>query len=402
MFALFKHLKTKKDTWQACEHQRDITTAHEFVAKPALPTNTGHTGGQDNAISELPPEQSGVEKHHDQTSDEPPTPHGVQASNTPCPMCKEEKRVARRYRWLLIGGLFFPFTVQALDATIIAGALPFIASDFHELAQLNWIVSAFNLTSATFIPAWGQFADIFGRHAALQMALVFMLIGSALCAGAPTTAFAMLLVGRALQGISCSGLNILTHVILADRVSLKENAKNNSIFALVGGLGYGVGPVIGGYLTEASWRWCFIINIPIAAMGIVFVFYSLRSHLLGPQNTLSVDDAAQPNGIANFKARLLTIDFGGQILFLFGMGLLVLALTWGGSYYPWSDAKVLAPLVIGFVLFSAFLIWEFLKMPGRKLAVTFPRQMAMVPFNLIWSRNAGLLIYINFVTGMGM
>jgi MFS family permease len=402
MFALFKHLKAKKNTSKPCVHQRNTSTAHEPSAKPSLLTDPGHAAGLENTINEHPPEQGGIEKHTAQTSDEVPAPHGIQASNAPCPACKEEKRAARRYRWLLIGGLFLPFTVQALDATIIAGALPFIASDFHELAQLNWIVSAFNLMSATFIPAWGQFADIFGRHAALQTALVIMLIGSAFCAGAPTTAFPMLLVGRALQGISCSGLNILTRVILADKVSLKENAKNNTIFAIVGGLGYGVGPVIGGYLTEASWRWCFIINIPIAALGIVFAFYFLRSHLLGPQNVLNVDDATQSHGTTSFKARLLTIDFGGQILFLFGMGLLVLALTWGGSYYPWSDVKVLVPLVIGFALFSAFLLWELLKMPGRKLAITFPRQVAMVPFNLIWSRNAGLLIYINFITGMGM
>lgn len=50
----------------------------------------------------------------------------------PCVICKEEKRAARIYRWKLIGGLFFPFSVQALDTTIVAGALPFIASDFRE------------------------------------------------------------------------------------------------------------------------------------------------------------------------------------------------------------------------------------------------------------------------------
>jgi MFS family permease len=271
----------------------------------------------------------------------------------------------------------------------------------EELAQLNWIVSAFNLTSATFIPAWGQVADIFGRHAALQTALMLMLLGSALCAGAPTSAYPMLLVGRALQGISCAGLNILCRVILADKVSLKENAINNTIFAFFGGMGYGFGPVIGGYLTEVTWRWCFIINIPIAVTGMVFAFFLLRPKLLGPQNIPGVD-TTEMHGLAAFKLKLLTIDYGGQILFLFGMGLLVLALTWGGSYYPWSDVKVLAPLVIGSILFSTFITWEFLMTPGRKLAIKFPRQMPMIPFKLIWSRNAGILIYINFITGMGM
>lgn len=228
-----------------------------------------------------------------------------------------------------------------------------------------------------------------------------MLLGGALCSGAPVNAFPMLLLGRAFQGISCSGIGILTRIILADKVSLKENAKNNTIFALVGGLGYAVGPVIGGYLTQTSWRWCFILNLPIAAVGMVSGFFLLRPVLLGPQATHTVDDS-EVQTRPTLKTQLLTIDYGGQVLFLFGMGLLILALTWGGSYYPWSDVKVLAPLVIGFVLFCAFLIWEYLMMPGNKLAVKYPQQVAMIPIKLIWSRNAGLLIYINFVTGMGM
>ena len=116
-------------------------------------------------------------------------------------------------------GLCLPFSVQALDATIIAGALPFIASDFRkypalkpapqtprrhlepleytnappeQLSQLNRIISAFNLTSAIFIPAWGQLADVFGRN--VQSALLLMLVGSGMCAGAPVSAFEMLLV----------------------------------------------------------------------------------------------------------------------------------------------------------------------------------------------------------------
>jgi len=99
---------------------------------------------------------------------------------------------------------------------------------------MNWIVSAFNLTSATFIPFWGQFADIFGRYAAIQTALITTLLGSTLCSGAPLHAFPMLLVGRALQGAGCAGIMITTKVILADKVSLKENARNNTVFALVG------------------------------------------------------------------------------------------------------------------------------------------------------------------------
>ncbi|KAK6613113.1 major facilitator superfamily transporter [Botrytis cinerea] len=292
--------------------------------------------------------------------------------------------------------------VQALDITIIAGALPFIASDFNQLSQLNWIISAFNLTATAFIPAWGQLADIVGRYATLQAALIFTLIGSALCAGAPVSAFTMLLFGRALQGLGCSGLLILTKVILADKVSLKENAKNNSVFAIVGGLAYGFGPIVGGELTQVSWRWCFIINIPIALVGMVGVHFLLRPIMLGPQTIRRTDDNTEMEGRQTFITRLSTLDFGGQFLFLFGMGLFILAITWAGAYYPWSDAKVIVPLVLGSLLVILFLVWEYLMMPGSALALRYPYRRAMLPFNLILSRNSGLLMYINFITGMAM
>ncbi|KFY33072.1 hypothetical protein V495_08459 [Pseudogymnoascus sp. VKM F-4514 (FW-929)] len=322
--------------------------------------------------------------------------------SSPCAECQEAKRAARKYRWKVIGGLFVPFLVQSLDVTIVAGALPFIASDFNELAQLNWIVSAFNLTSACFIPSWGQFADIFGRYYALQSSLIFMVIGSVLCAAAPVTSFPMFLVGRALQGIGCAGLLINTKAILADKVTLEENAKNNTIFTIVGGVGYGVGPVIGGFLTQVSWRWCFIINIPLGLIGLVVVHFLLRPELLGPQKITRVDGVTDFNLDQSFKARLLTIDYGGQVLFLFSVGLIVLGLTWAGSTYAWNSVEILAPLIVGVVLLVAFFVWEYLMLPGHFLSRLNPTRRAMIPLKLLLARNVSILMYISFLTGMAM
>jgi hypothetical protein len=169
-----------------------------------------------------------------------------------CTACKSEKSAARTYRWKLIIGLIFPFALQALDVTIIASALPWIAVDFGEVAQLNWIISAFNLTSAAFIPFWGQMADIFGRHYTLQACVIVMMVGSALCTGAPTHAFPVLLLGRGIQGMGCAGISVVVRIVLADKVSLEENAKNWTIFTFTAGMSYGIGPVIGGKETPES------------------------------------------------------------------------------------------------------------------------------------------------------
>jgi MFS family permease len=98
------------------------------------------------------------------------------------------------------------------------------------------------------IPLYGQISDVFGRHTVLQAAIFFILIGSALAAGAQ--AWAMLLVGRALQGLGFAGLQTVTKVILSDKVSLKDTSFNNTLFTFLNGASFSVGPVIGGYLTR--------------------------------------------------------------------------------------------------------------------------------------------------------
>ncbi|KAK3186099.1 hypothetical protein K4F52_005089 [Lecanicillium sp. MT-2017a] len=331
-----------------------------------------------------------------------PCSHRSEASNTRCQDCKVAVSARRKYRWTLIFCLVWPYALQALDSTIIASALPWIALDFGKLSQQNWIVSSFNLTSGAFIPFWAQIADVFGRNIALSSATMLMLIGSALCTGAPTNAYGVLLLGRAFQGISASGLSVLTRTILADKVSLQESAKSWSIFAAVGGFSYGLGPVVGGFLTNVNWRWCFGINLPIGVFAMVVIFIFLRKHLLGPQPIPELDETAETGRRTTFIARLTTIDFGGQALFIVGFGLIILALTWGGAAYPWKSGSVLAPLVLGVVIMVAFAEWERQFEPGKLLHRKLPRQKPMIPWALLSTRDMGLVFYEGFATGMSM
>ncbi|KAJ5258246.1 hypothetical protein N7505_001502 [Penicillium chrysogenum] len=313
-----------------------------------------------------------------------------------------EKRRRNIYRWKIILGLFSPYCLQALDTTIIASALPFIAEDFNQIKQLNWIISVFNLTSAAFLFFWAQLTDLFGRHIILQSAIFIMMIGSAVCTGAPTSSFSVLLLGRALQGIGAAGVNISIRTILADRVSLAEYAVNWTVFALVSGIGFSIGPVIGGYLTQASWRWCFAINLPIAVVAMVIVVFVLRTELQGPQSIPEFEERGTSTRSGRFLARISTIDYGGQVLFLWGFGLLILALTWAGGTYSWSSVAVLAPMVIGAVLAGAWVVYERCMVPGALMARVLPRQKAMVPWELLRQRDIGLLFLINFSIGIAM
>jgi len=198
--------------------------------------------------------------------------------------------------------------------------------------------------------------------------------------------------------------------ILADRVDLAEYAKNWTIFAIFSAVGFAVGPVAGGYLTKTSWRWCFGINLPVAAVAVLLMFVLLKGELLGPQPLPELEETEhgrkrlgdKETKRGRFLLRLATIDYGGQSLFLWGIGLLVLALTWAGGQYAWDTAGVVAPLVIGGVLTIAWLWYEYAMSPGRLMARVFPLQRAMIPWELMVQRDMGLLFLVNFAMGVAM
>ena len=211
-----------------------------------------------------------------------------------CPECRAEKKRATIYRWKVTIALVVPNIMAAMDMTIIATALPTIASHFCKsvtqynqvrslliaptaaLAQLNWIVTAFTLASTSSIPLYGQIADVFGRHSVLQASIFFILIGSALAAGAQ--AWAMFLLGRALQGLGFAGLQTVTRVILSDKVSLKDTSTNNTLFTLFVGLGFGTGPVVGGYLTKVCLFIAIFVTLADFPGELAMVFHYQRAH----------------------------------------------------------------------------------------------------------------------------
>ena len=125
----------------------------------------------------------------------------------------------------------------------------------------------------------------------------------------------MLLFGRALQGLGASGIQNLTRIVLSDNVTLADNSKNNTIFSLVSGISYTVGPVIGGYLAAANWRYCFVVSIPIAVLAHVLIFWVMRKHLVKGRVSRSVEEGRR----TGYWAGLWTFDWPGIFIFFFGV-----------------------------------------------------------------------------------
>ncbi|KAI1535667.1 AraJ Arabinose efflux permease [Pyrenophora tritici-repentis] len=99
---------------------------------------------------------------------------------------------------------------------------------------------------------------------------------------------------------------------------------------------------------------------------------------------------------------LAIIDWPGLVMFILGVGCIILAIQWGGTQYAWSSAQVVAPFVVGGILCISFFVYEYLLGPGRAVARLFPQQRPMIPSTLFRKADAILLMIINFSTGISI
>jgi hypothetical protein len=164
---------------------------------------------------------------------------------------------------------------------------------------------------------------------------------------------------------------------------------------------YGVGPVLGGYLADASWRYCFVLPAGLAALTHVLIVVLMRKELV-KGNAARVAGETGGSRRKNYISGILSIDWLGAVLFILGVGLIILALQWGGTQYAWSSAATIAPFVIGGVLVIAFFIHEYLLAPGRFTARLLPRQNPMIPSALFRKKDTFLILIINFSAGISL
>ncbi|TVY36443.1 Efflux pump [Lachnellula subtilissima] len=236
--------------------------------------------------------------------------------------------------------------ICAIDATILAVALPTIATDLKGTTAIQafWCGTAFLLTSTVFQPSWASFSHIIGRKSVLLTALLLFAIGTIIASVAKS--ISALLVGRCVQGVGGGGLVGLTYVVVSDMVTLRERGKWFSVISLQWAIGSVLGPVIGGSFAEhTTWRWIFWLNIPFCVFAAIGIPVCLR---LTPRE-------------GSVWERLKHFDWLGSFIFVAATTSLLIPLTWGGVMYKWQSWRTLVPLIlgifglIGFVVYSVYL-----------------------------------------------
>ncbi len=173
-----------------------------------------------------------------------------------------------RNRILLV--LFLGVLMGALDIAIVAPALPSIQKFFNVGDRLlAWTFTIYVLFNLIGTPLMAKLSDTFGRRSVYILDVTLFAIGSLTVALSPQNLFAVLLVGRSLQGLGAGGIFPVASAVIGDTFPPEKRGGALGLIGAVFGLAFLVGPILGGViLTFASWQWLFIINLPVAAIVI--------------------------------------------------------------------------------------------------------------------------------------
>src|SRR3954471_12221612 len=177
-----------------------------------------------------------------------------------------ETTVSRAEFMNLFGSVFLPMFMAAVDQTLLATATPAIAESLGGLRDSSWIAVGYLLASATIVPVYGRLGDVRGRRNMLLVALGVFALGSLACGLAQS--LPQLLAARVLQGLGGGGLMTLSQALIGELVPPRERVRFQAWFALVFTASSIAGPIIGGVVvSHASWRWLFLVNLPLAAFA---------------------------------------------------------------------------------------------------------------------------------------
>lgn len=265
-------------------------------------------------------------------------------------------RDARTFR-RVFSGVGVAMFIAAADQTILASALPSIASALGGITDLSWVVVAYLLAATIAAPLYGYIGDRFGRRRALLGALAVFTGASIACALAPS--FAWLVVLRALQGLGGGGLMTLSQALIGEYVPPRERGRYAGYFAVLFATASTMGPVLGAYLTEHfTWRAVFIINVPL---GIVAAILALRLAHVAP-----------PRRAGPFRPDLL-----GALLFSAATALFLFAISSGGHRFAWLSWE-LGALVGGSLVIFAVLTWWERRHPDPVIPIHFFRVPAII------------------------
>ncbi|KAF2972342.1 hypothetical protein GQX73_g1251 [Xylaria multiplex] len=259
-----------------------------------------------------------------------------------------------------------------LEVPVVITALVSITSDLKGFENVAWVVASYllgyvglykpafvsyALSSAVapgIIVICAKFSDIFGRKLVFVLSIGIFIIFSIACSAAQT--LTQLIIFRALQGIGGGGSWSLATIFVSELVPPENYPKFVANISLINALALLLGPIIGGAIaSNTTWRWIFIINIPIAVPALLIILYVVPKDF--PYHNQPGYEQKTLKDLMS-KSVLDRIDVPGTILILFATLGLTAAFEEADKRFPWKSAYVITLLTISGLLWIILLVWE--------------------------------------------
>ncbi len=224
----------------------------------------------------------------------------------------------------------------AIDATILATAVPSIVADLGGFSAFPWLFSIYLLAQAVSVPIYAKLSDSVGRKPIILIGIGLFLAGSVLCGFA--WSMPALIAFRALQGLGAGAVQPMAITIAGDIYTVTERAKTQGYIASVWAVSSVIGPTLGGVFSEfVSWRAIFFVNVPLCILAGWMLIGRFHEKI---------------------EKRRHSVDYAGAVLLAVGMSAVILGLLEGGQAWGWNSPPSFAAFGVGVLALAAFLLVE--------------------------------------------
>lgn len=274
--------------------------------------------------------------------------------------------------WLIAVTVMLATFMEVLDTSVANVALPHIAGSMSATTdETTWVLTAYLVANAIVLPLSGWFSTLFGRKNFYIACVVLFTVSSTLCGLAPS--LLMLVIFRILQGLGGGALQPISQAVLRETFPREKQGMAMAVYGMGVVFAPVLGPTLGGWITDNfSWRWIFLINIPVGILSILFT-------------TVLIHDP--PYLKRRDRSKKLHIDYIGLSLLTIGLAALEIALD-EGQRNDWFESPMIIAAALIAVLSIATVIWWELR-----------QKDPVIELHLLGERNFAISTFMMFMLG---